>query len=291
MSRQINRRVVLSTCGLVMAKMAGCLRLSTSDQTQEGGDSTSDQTQEGGDSTSDQAGEDETTAVFEYSPGDPYVGERVTFDGSASSAATGEIVDYRWGLIYEDNEAIQPIGSGKRVSHQFGSGGDYVVGLEVFDENGNGDRTKKTLTVSGDISEIGDTLTFEWGEVAVPAEDGGGNPEDERSLAFACRTLSIIGDDKLIKTFNIGGETEPLFGEGVYSPESTDEYTFRWFGSPEKRTRLAFPDMSLSEATAVRLEGRLATDRQEVSLSLNGNETDSKEITNQENVFEFSTTN
>ncbi len=72
-------------------------------------------------------------------------GVAVQFDGSASRAADGVIVSYRW--EFGDGQT----GSGERVTHTYQQSGRYVVTLTVTDDKG----TKGTAYGSLDINTTG----------------------------------------------------------------------------------------------------------------------------------------
>lgn len=288
MNERVGRRRLLATCGLAAVGATGCLRLqgeSAADGTDGADGSNGSGSNEGG---SD--GSDGPSAAFEYAPAEPHVGEEVTFDAGPSTAPGSEIVDYTWALLRDDGPP-RFIGTGQEATHTFSSGGDHEVALEIFDEAGNGDRTARTVAVSGDLSEVGDVVTFEWGELFVPAEEGGDHPDDERSLAFACRTLAVLADGEPVATYDVGGRPEPLFDAGVYGSETDgDGDTFRWFGGPDGLTRMAFPGTDIGDATAIRLEGRTAVEPLGVTVSVNGTETASVTLTEPRGSYRFSTT-
>lgn len=85
------------------------------------------------------------TAEFTYTPGRPATGERVRFDGSASSSPNGDIVEYRWS--FGDGEWSD---EGAQVQHIYWNGRDYSVTLTVIDEAGQrATITKKVEIVGG----------------------------------------------------------------------------------------------------------------------------------------------
>lgn len=88
------------------------------------------------------------TAVFTYEPTEPAVGEPVTFDGSASGVPDGEIVQYSWVLLDENDGVVDQFGSTVRTTHAFDAPGDHRVGLEIVDDQGATARTAQTVTVT-----------------------------------------------------------------------------------------------------------------------------------------------
>lgn len=99
----------------------------------------------------------------------------------------------------------------------------------------------------------------------------------------------MLDGEEQLATFDVGGGPEPLFAEGVYGAESTDDRTYRWFGGPEGVTRGAFPETDLEAATAVRLEGNPPPiDSQTVALSVNGTGTGTLEMTESPGTYDLS---
>ena len=82
------------------------------------------------------------TAVFTYSPQDPVVGERITFDATASFDSDGSIVKYVW-YFGDDNKGTEVISD-----HIYTSAGNYTVTLRIKDDQGIGNGTEKTITVN-----------------------------------------------------------------------------------------------------------------------------------------------
>ncbi len=71
-------------------------------------------------------------ADFTYSPPDPRVDERVTFDGANSSDPDGEIVKYEWDFDGDGSADAE----GKVVEWSFAAEEDYTVTLTVTDDRG-----------------------------------------------------------------------------------------------------------------------------------------------------------
>jgi len=78
---------------------------------------------------------------FDYSPLDPYVGETVTFDASASYDPDGTIISYLWD--FGDHAK----GSGVTTTHAYGAGGTYNVSLTAIDNEGLNSTVTAEITV------------------------------------------------------------------------------------------------------------------------------------------------
>lgn len=262
----LSRRTLLVGIGPSLA-MGGCLRLQSN-----GGVTPS--------STPSPTTASGLTAAFELSNEAPRVGEEITLDASPSVDPDGQIEEYQWAVLQQGGSTVRPIGTGEVMTYRFTSSGDFLIGLQVTDSEGNQERITRSVTVTGDASDLGDVITFEWGQLFVPSEDGGEHPEDDRSLAFACRAMAVVDGGDPVSKFDIGGETEPLFDTGVYGPESTDTYTFRWFGGPDSMTRIVFPDTDLDAATDLKLRGHLPPiDSQTLTMTVNGTTTAERTLT------------
>lgn len=135
-------------------------------------------------------------------------------------------------------------------------------------------------------------LTFKWGTLYVPAEDGTDHPQDERHLAFGCRGLVIIGEDEWLARFDVGENPAPVYEQGVYDVEGEGDMAFRWFGGSEGLTRIRFPETDLSSATEVMLVGFLPEiDKQQVTVYKGETVTDERVLTTASSrQYRFSTT-
>lgn len=81
-------------------------------------------------------------AAFDLSPTSPRIGEGVTFNASASAAATGRrIVNYLW--TFGDGGSS----TGVITGHTFGTAATFTVVLTVTDDLGRTGTTSKTVTV------------------------------------------------------------------------------------------------------------------------------------------------
>jgi parallel beta-helix repeat protein len=80
-------------------------------------------------------------ACFTYTPLNPLVGQKVTFDASSSYDPYGKIVSYKW------NFGDGYTGTGKIVTHTYSKAGQFTVKLTVTDNDGKSSSTSKTVTV------------------------------------------------------------------------------------------------------------------------------------------------
>ncbi len=81
------------------------------------------------------------TASFTYTPQNPYAGETVAFDASASYDPDGTIVSYLWDF----GDGIN--GTGMLVTHAYAMAGTYPVALTVADNDALTDTTIIAITI------------------------------------------------------------------------------------------------------------------------------------------------
>jgi PKD repeat protein len=86
------------------------------------------------------------TAVVEWSPTSPSVGEPVTFDGSNSYDENGTIQDYQWYLTGDRSVAA----TGSSAEYTYDEAGEYTVSLTVTDDGGRTATTEKQIEVVAD---------------------------------------------------------------------------------------------------------------------------------------------
>ena len=80
-------------------------------------------------------------ANFTYTPENPVVNQTITFNASNSSDPDGFIVKYVWN--FGDSSA----GEGKVVTHSYSSPVDYIVTLNVIDDEGAKNTTSREVKV------------------------------------------------------------------------------------------------------------------------------------------------
>jgi len=83
------------------------------------------------------------TASIAVSPGQPAVGQAITFDGSSSFDFDGQIVLYEWDFDGDGAiDAVTPV-----ASHAYTAAGTYNASLTVTDDNGSRDTLSVPVTV------------------------------------------------------------------------------------------------------------------------------------------------
>jgi len=85
---------------------------------------------------------------FSCSPLDPYVGEKVSFDGSSSYDPDGTIVNYLWS--FGDGDTA----SGATTTHVYAAGGTFMVALTAIDNEGLESTATANVTVARTTLEI-----------------------------------------------------------------------------------------------------------------------------------------
>jgi parallel beta-helix repeat protein len=99
-------------------------------------------------------------AFFTYSPENPVVNQKVTFDASYSFDIDGTITNCEWkfgdGNTTNTTEAI--------ISHSYSSAGNYTVNLTVTDNDGTMNSTFKVITISES-----EGFVFDTGEGTYPS--------------------------------------------------------------------------------------------------------------------------
>lgn len=94
-------------------------------------------------------------ADFAYSPGDPIVGETVTFDASASYDPDGTIVSYYWDF----GDGTTRTETDPYTTHAYTAEGTYTVSLTVMDNDGLTDTVTQYITIKKSGSTISITAS------------------------------------------------------------------------------------------------------------------------------------
>jgi len=94
-------------------------------------------------------GGEDPTAAFSMSDSEPLPGQKVSFDGSGSTAPAGSIESYDWSYEVSDSYRDQTA-YGSSFSHTFTQPGEYDLTLEVEDNGGATNSITKTIKVGGD---------------------------------------------------------------------------------------------------------------------------------------------
>jgi parallel beta-helix repeat protein len=142
-------------------------------------------------------------ANFTHTPEQPYVGEIVTFDASASS---GDIVSYKWNFGDGSPEVTEydPI-----TTHVYETAGNYTVTLTVIDREGLTNSTTKVITVLPFRLQL---------DIYTQKDPYSGKGYNQSSDAFAPQELVIIYG---LATFNDVPVPDKLVSFNVYDPNGT----------------------------------------------------------------------
>jgi len=120
-------------------------------------------------------------AIFSNTPTKIGLGEKVTFDGSASTDPDGSIVSYRWNFG-DGGQA-----SGKKVTHTYHRLGYYEVVLTVTDNEGASNKTFKIINVV-----MRYTLKVS-SNIGYAIKGSGTYREGEKVVLYAPRSIDMSG--------------------------------------------------------------------------------------------------
>ena len=164
------------------------------------------------------------SAAFTVDPPRPTVNRAVTLDGSGSSDADGQVVDYEWTV---DGDVVA---SEEAFSYTFTEAGDHEVALTVTDEAGGTATTTRTVTVNGPPTvSLGDVDATVGEEVTIEAD---------------------ASDDGTIASYEWAVEGE------VVSTGETLSYTFTEPGPKQVTVRVTDDDgATTATTTSVTVEG------------------------------------
>jgi len=140
------------------------------------------------------------TADFVFSPSNPKVDEKVTFDASGS-VDDGSIVLYEW--VFSDGKEA----SGETVEHSFVSTGVYTVKLTVTDDDGLKNTCSKTVAVNE--SDVDNDTDGDGIPDSVDSDDDNDGWSDEEEVEYGT-------DPKDASDYPIDSD-----GDGI--PDSVDE--------------------------------------------------------------------
>lgn len=82
-------------------------------------------------------------AAFTWVPAVPQLGESVEFDGSGSTAGSGNVTSYAWDF----GDGATQTGTEPTITHVYGNFGGYVVSLNVTNSDGLSDVVNHSVTV------------------------------------------------------------------------------------------------------------------------------------------------
>ncbi|MEA2090146.1 MAG: PKD domain-containing protein, partial [Thermoproteota archaeon] len=168
-------------------------------------------------------------ADFTWSPNVPKVGETVTFDASASYDPDGTIISYEWD--FSDGGHA----TGKIVTHEFSTAGDFSVTLNVTDNDGLWCTKSKTITVvaphgpeasftpSFITIDKGETVTFDASASKLGWNGTHEIPITEYRWNFnGDGTIDLTTPDKIVThTYTTAGNYYPKLT--VYAPGAAPE--------------------------------------------------------------------
>jgi len=162
---------------------------------------------------------EETTAAFE-APEEAFTGEEVTFDASASTAATGDLT-YTWEFgDGTETETDDPV-----ITHTYEDDDEQEVTLTVEDGDGTTDDTTLTVDVSEAAAIDGTLLTADGEPADGLVQFSVTNLDEEESGPFESADLADDG------SFEVFFDTEDLSDNaivsiGYYSPREGDVVDF-----------------------------------------------------------------
>jgi parallel beta-helix repeat protein len=105
-------------------------------------------------------------AAFTWTPDLPEREETITFNGSGSTSADGEITEYRWDFTDDGTTDA----TGETATWSFERPGSYNVTLTVVDEFGGTNTTTKTVGVVGNLT-VGDGSDYAQVQPAIDDAD------------------------------------------------------------------------------------------------------------------------
>ncbi|MFQ3475085.1 S8 family serine peptidase [Halonotius sp. F2-221B] len=155
------------------------------------------------------------TAVFNYSPSSPVVGEEVTFNASGSVDPDGQITSYEW--MFDETGSVK---SGKQIAHTYNTAGEYTVKLLVTDDGGATTNTTQTIIVTkpSDIPDELDSTTVN----AIVAEAGVADYSELTTLNVLDAYASYLADG------TVGGQSLssslPILDTYAYALENPSEF-------------------------------------------------------------------
>jgi PKD repeat protein len=94
---------------------------------------------------------DPPTATFDVAPSEPTVGETVSFDATGSNDPDGSITSYEW--EFGDGTTA----TGRTVTHDYATAGNYTVALTVTDGEGATNTATRTVRVVNERRVVGET--------------------------------------------------------------------------------------------------------------------------------------
>jgi large repetitive protein len=161
------------------------------------------------------------TAAFTISPNSANAGQRVTFNGSASSDPQGPIadVDHDWDL--DGNGSFET--QGTQVTRSYASGGTRTIRLRVTDAHGATDLATHTLTVNNAAPTAAFTISPNPASAGQAVTfDGSGSRDPEGPIPDANHDWDLDGDGRLESTGKVVRRAYPAPGPKTIRLQVTD---------------------------------------------------------------------
>ncbi|WP_302081330.1 PKD domain-containing protein [Salinibaculum rarum] len=154
------------------------------------------------------------TASFTYTPSNPDPGENISFDASGSSDPDGDIASYEW--EFDDGNTS----NGETTNHSYASAGDYIVQLDVTDNDGATRRTSQVVSVGGQsppsvtitstsISETGSSGKYTV-DVTFEASDPDGDITNYTAYLYNSSSQTTELDNVSLANYDGSTTTETL---------------------------------------------------------------------------------
>ena len=136
------------------------------------------------------------------------VGKEIVFDASASNDTDGSVVLYRWD--FGDGTSTESVENS--INHAYNLAGNFVVVLEVSDNEGATDRTQKTITINDSVVYSEEVMLSELlpAPGAVTDWDGNGTADSNDEWIELCNTGST--------SFDLGGYSLDDIADGGSNP-------------------------------------------------------------------------
>lgn len=206
------------------------------------------------------------TATFTLNPTNPRDGDTVSFDASQSADSDGVIQRYAWDFEFDNEDFIADVEGPDATTptYTFSGPGQFLVALEVTDDDNQTTRTTRSITVDpllpptanfthADSVKVGTDVTFDGSSSAD--NDGGTIVSWEWDFNYNNQVFNPTGSGEVATSSyaDVGDYTVALRvtdNDGLVSPIVTSVITVN---------PLVAPDAAFSVSTATPLLGELVT--------------------------------